>query len=180
MTLTEKALCFAILAHKEQVRKSDGSPYVAHPIMVGMLVKEFGFSEAVVAAAFTHDVLEDTLVTRADLAAELGEEVAAIVGAVSENKELPWEERKAQYVAAVVAADEAVKAVSVADKIHNAETILNDYEAKGRAVWEVFNRGKEKKMWFEELLYTELTTVWQHPLLERYGTVIQKLQALEG
>ncbi|MCA9339806.1 MAG: HD domain-containing protein, partial [Candidatus Saccharibacteria bacterium] len=104
MTLTEKALRLATAAHKDQVRKSDGSPYITHPVMVGMLLKEYGFSEAVVAAGFTHDVLEDTSVTREELAAKLGEDVAVMVDGVSEDKDLSWEARKERYVAGVVAA----------------------------------------------------------------------------
>ncbi|USN88979.1 MAG: bifunctional (p)ppGpp synthetase/guanosine-3',5'-bis(diphosphate) 3'-pyrophosphohydrolase [Candidatus Nomurabacteria bacterium] len=179
MTLTEKALRLATAAHKDQVRKSDGSPYITHPVMVGVLLKEYGFSEAVVAAGFTHDVLEDTSVTREELAAKLGEDVAVMVDGVSEDKDLSWEARKERYVAGVVAAGEGVRAVSIADKIHNAESILNDYEHKGRAVWNVFNRGKAKKLWFEELLYTELKKDWEHPLLERYGRLIEQLKGLE-
>lgn len=179
MTLTEKALRLAVTAHKEQLRKTDGSPYVAHPIMVGMLLKEYGFSEVVVAAGFTHDVLEDTSVTRAELVEALGEEVARIVDGVSEEMSLEWEVRKEQYVCGVAKADESIKAVSIADKIHNAESVISDYEIKGKDVWQPFNRGKDKKIWFEELLYTEVKKTWEHPLLERYGTVIDRLKELE-
>ena len=179
MTLTEKALRLAIAAHKEQVRKSDGSPYAAHPIMVGMLLKEYGFNEVTVAAAFTHDVLEDTAVSRDALAAELGEEVAKIVDGVSEDMSLEWEVRKEAYAKGVAAADEATKAVSIGDKIHNAESVISDYEYKGKDVWKPFNRGKDKKIWFEELLYTEVRKTWEHPLLERYAAAIEKLKGLE-
>ena len=122
MTLTEKALRLAIVAHKDQVRKSDGSQYVAHPIIVGMILKEYGFNEAVIAAAFTHDVLEDTPVSREEIVVQLGEEVAQIIDGVSEDKSLEWEVRKENYAKAVAAADEATKAVSMADKVHNAES----------------------------------------------------------
>jgi len=179
MTLIEKALRLAIVAHKDQVRRSDGSPYVAHPIMVGMLLKEYGFTDEVIAAGFTHDVLEDTAVTRIELAEILGNEVTRIVEGVSEDKSLQWEIRKEAYANAVAASDEAIKAVSVADKIHNAESILSDYESKGKDVWKPFNRGKDKKIWFEELVYTELKKTWNHPLLDRYRKMIEQLKQLE-
>jgi (p)ppGpp synthase/HD superfamily hydrolase len=179
MTVKEKALRLALVAHKEQVRKSDGSPYAAHPIMVGLLLQEYGFSETAVAAAFVHDVLEDTEMTREELAAELGAEIAAIVDGVSEDTSLVWEERKEQYVQGVAHADEATKAVSIADKIHNAESVISDYETKGKDVWQPFNRGKDKKIWFEELLYTAVQKTWDHPLLYRYQAAIEKLKKLE-
>ena len=157
MTLTEKALRLAIVAHKDQVRKSDGSQYVAHPIIVGMILKEYGFNEAVIAAAFTHDVLEDTPVSREEIVVQLGEEVAQIIDGVSEDKSL----------------------VSIADKVHNAESVIADYEIKGKEVWKPFNRGKEKKIWFEELLYAEVRKTWEHPLLERYKVSIERLKRLD-
>ena len=95
MTLTEKALRLATAAHKDQVRKSDGSPYITHPVMVGMLLKEYGFSEAVVAAGFTHDVLEDTSVTREELAAIDEEIVLGALGPVQPGKSHCFED---QYI----------------------------------------------------------------------------------
>ena len=179
MELKEKALRFAIVAHKEQLRKSDNSPYVAHPIMVGMLLAEYGFDEAVIAAAFVHDVLEDTDMTREQLSEELGEDIATIVTSVSEDMSKEWEVRKEAYAKSVAEADEATRAVSIADKIHNAESVISDYEYKGKDVWLPFNRGKAKKIWFEELLYNEVRAVWEHPLLDRYKLAIEKLKTLD-
>ena len=180
MNIIEQALRVAVTAHRDQVRKSDGSPYVAHPIMVGFILKTYGFSDEVVAAAFVHDVLEDTSVTESEFTMELGSTVARIVTGVSEDKSMPWEERKAAYAAALATADESVKAVSIADKIHNAESIINDYASKGNAVWDPFSRGKETKLWFEELVYSELSKDWSHPLLERYRKAIDRLHTLGG
>jgi (p)ppGpp synthase/HD superfamily hydrolase len=179
MTLTEKALRVAAVAHKEQVRKTDGSPYVVHPIIVSLILKEQGFDEVVVAAAITHDVLEDTTTTREELVLALGEEVAVIVDGVSEDMTLEWEARKEAYVQVVSTGANSIKAVSIADKIHNAESIINDYLTVGATVWESFNRGKAKKIWFEELLYKEVHKTWDHPLLERYKIAIEKLKSLE-
>jgi len=146
MTLTETALRIATAAHQDQVRKSDGSPYIIHPVMVAFILKEHGFREEVIAAGLCHDVLEDTQVTQDELVAALGEEIVQMIAGVSENKSLEWEERKMQYTNTVAAADEETKAVSIADKIHNAESISTDYADKGAAVWDAFNRGKEKKL----------------------------------
>jgi len=178
MTLTEQALRLAVVAHKEQLRKSDGSPYISHPIMVAMLLQQYGFDEITVAAGLTHDVLEDTAVTESELRAALGDEVVNYVNAVSEDTSLEWEDRKERYVAAVAAASVGAKAVCIADKIHNAESVISDYAQKGKAVWSVFNRGKAKKLWFEELVYTEVSKTWQHPLLDRYRTAIDQLHTL--
>ena len=178
MDIYETALKIAIRAHAGQVRKHDGSAYINHPIMVGKILERAGFSEAVVAAGLVHDVLEDTSVTEGELRSELGDGVVDIVLAVSEDKNLPWEERKEKYVKTVVAGGESVWAVSVADKIHNARDLICFHETHGPESWKVFNRGKEKKVWFEKLVYSELSKVWQHPLLDEYFTYITKIEAL--
>jgi guanosine-3',5'-bis(diphosphate) 3'-pyrophosphohydrolase len=178
MNLYETALKVAVKAHAGQVRKHDSIPYVYHPIMVARFVEQAGFHERVVAAALVHDVLEDTDVTEAELRQQLGDNVVNIVTAVSEDKGLPWEERKEQYVKSVVAGGEDVWAVSVADKIHNAQDLVQFHQAVGRDAWNVFNHGKEKKIWFEKLLYTELEKVWKHQLLDIYATKIIELEAL--
>jgi len=147
--------------------------------MVGMMLKEYGFSEEIVAAGFTHDVIEDTSVTEAELRSALGDTVCDYVMAVSEDVDVPWEERKELYVKAVVAASDGAKAVCIADKIHNAESLLNHYSEQGTAVWNVFSKNKVKKIWFEELVYTEVSKVWQHPLLDRYRKAIDQLHTLE-
>jgi (p)ppGpp synthase/HD superfamily hydrolase len=178
MNFYETALKLAVKAHDGQKRKHDGSAYVTHPIMVARIVEQAGFPEVVVSAALVHDVLEDTDVSEAELRQQLGDEIVDIVTAVSEDTSLPWEERKEAYVRSVAAAGEAVWVVSVADKIHNAGDLIEFHAAAGPDAWKVFNRGKDKKIWFEKLLYTELKKVWQHPLLDTYAVKISELEAL--
>ena len=178
MNLYEKALKIAIEAHNGQTRKHDGSAYVAHPIMVSRIIEVAGYAEASVVAGLVHDVLEDTTVSEGELRDELGDEVVDIVLAVSEDKTLDWEERKEAYVRQVIAAGESVWIVSVADKIHNADDFIDFYVTDGAHAWTVFNRGKEKKIWFEELLHSELIKVWQHPLLDTYHERIATLKTL--
>ena len=178
MDLYQRALKIAIEAHKGQIRKHDGSPYVAHPIMVGRILERTGFSEVIVAAGLTHDVLEDTPITEPELRVLLGDAVVDIVTAVSEDQSLEWEARKEKYVSTVVAAGESAWAVSVADKIHNAQDFITFHAIAGPACWSVFNRDKVKKIWFEKLVHAELRKVWQHPLLDTYATLIETLESL--
>lgn len=180
MSLYETALKIAVTAHREQVRKHDNAPYVYHPIMVARIVERAGFGDIPVAAALVHDVLEDTTTTESELREKLGDEVVDIVTAVSEDKALEWEERKELYVKTVVAAGEAVWAVSVADKIHNADDFIAFHGVSGVVAWSVFNRGKEKKLWFERMLHEALCEVWNHPLLELYADKIAQMELLEA
>lgn len=178
MTLTEQALAIALRAHGGQVRKTDDSPYIIHPIMVSQLLARHGFSDVVCAAALVHDVLEDTNVAEEALRAALGEEVVQIVLKVTEDKSLRWEERKQQYCDVVRAGSEAVKAVSIADKIHNLESLLDAYDRHGQALWQAFNRGKTEKLWFEENMLGMLKESWEHPLVLRYEALVLKMREL--
>lgn len=178
ISLYQQALTIAVAAHKEQVRKTDGSPYVVHPIMVAKIVETYGFREEVVAAALVHDVLEDTSVTEAELRAELGDVIVNIVTAVSEDKEKDWKARKVEYIEQVVAADEATKVVSVADKIHNAQSLIHFHTKIGNAAWDVFSKPRAEKLWFERSLLKALQAVWQHPLLKEYEQLVIKMEAL--
>jgi (p)ppGpp synthase/HD superfamily hydrolase len=178
MTLIEQATRVAVVAHKDQVRKSDGSPYVVHPIMCAMLLQRHGFPEVVVAATLVHDVLEDTPVTEEELRRELGNEVVDLVCMVTEDKSLEWRARKERYVDMVRNTSEGVKAVSLADKIHNMCSLLDAYEAEGPMLWGKFNRGKEDKLWFEESMLAMFRETWDHPLIEEYAVLIEKMHAL--
>ena len=79
--LLERARVFATAAHAAvgQTRKYTGEPYVVHPLEVANIVLSVGGTEAMVAAAMLHDVLEDTGVTFDLLEDEFGEEVAQLV-----------------------------------------------------------------------------------------------------
>ncbi len=177
MTGIEQALQLAVRAHAGQVRKTDNTPYIIHPVMVAHLLTTAGATKEVVMAALLHDVLEDTTVTRDEVLTVAGQAVVDIIDSVTEDKTLPWEERKAAYVQQVVAGGESVWLVSVADKIHNAESLLDYIATVGDEAWSAFNRGKESKMWFEKSLHEALGQVWQHPLLDTYGALITQLEA---
>ena len=74
MTLIEKAFLAALEAHEGQERK-DGPPFIVHPVMVTLILAQHGAGERVLAAALTHDVLEDTRFGEDRLRKELGNEV---------------------------------------------------------------------------------------------------------
>src|SRR5580765_8807774 len=80
-TLELRARVFATAAHAAvgQVRKYTGEPYINHPAAVAEIVRAVPHSEAMLAAAWLHDVVEDTKVTYADIKAEFGEDVAVLV-----------------------------------------------------------------------------------------------------
>jgi len=91
INLIEKAARVAILAHANQKRKTEDLPYIIHPFMVALKLAKYNFPDEVIAAALTHDVLEDTDFDQENLKKELGDKVYEIVKAVTCDATLPWE-----------------------------------------------------------------------------------------
>ncbi len=177
-TLIEKAMTLAERAHAGQTRKEAPIPYIVHPVSVALILARHGFSDEVVAAALVHDVVEDTPVSADEIRAELGEEVAELVAPVTHNDSLSWDEKKKAYIEAVRQAPEGVKALSVADKIANAHSLLTAYEEQGIGVWKYFNAGRDKKLWFENAMLEMLQETWKHPLVDEYAALVAQLNQL--
>lgn len=178
-SIIEKAMRIAILAHKDQLRKCDDLPFIIHPFMVAMKLAKYNFSDTIIAASLVHDVLEDTDYPEENLRLELGDEVMEIVKAVTNNNTLTWEEKKIRYVETVRTGLEGAKAVAVADKIHNLESLFQAYAKQGAGVWKNFNRGKEKKLWFENEVLKMLKETWEHPMIAEYESLLEQAKNLE-
>jgi (p)ppGpp synthase/HD superfamily hydrolase len=139
-------------------------PVMAHVTAVAFTVQRAGWEDEVVAAAFLHDVLEDGNRFRqgmpaGQLAALVGEDVTALVAAVTEPKRdaagnpLPWRVRKDAYLEALAAGPPGAAAISLADKLHNAWT-MNESFAAGIDVFtaapgrRALSAGPERQRWF--------------------------------
>jgi (p)ppGpp synthase/HD superfamily hydrolase len=148
--LLERAVRFASAAHRHQMRKGSAVPYISHPVQVAWILVRAGFTdETWLTAAVLHDVVEDCGVTLEELRREFSPEVAEIVAGLSEQKcdehgrRRPWEDRKREHLAVLAAAPRAVRAVALADKLHNLETMALDLAA-GEPVWERFTAPRER------------------------------------
>ncbi len=127
--IVERARVFATAAHAAvgQTRKYTGEPYVVHPIEVSELVASVGGTEAMVAAALLHDVLEDTEVTVDVLEEQFGSEVADLVlwlTDISKPEDGNRSTRKALDRQHSAAAPAAAQTIKVADLISNTRTIV--------------------------------------------------------
>ena len=81
-SLTSRALKFAIEAHGD-TRRKDGILYINHPIAVANMVRENGYCDECIAAAYLHDVVEDTKYTLEDIAKAFTGKVAHLVDCAS-------------------------------------------------------------------------------------------------
>lgn len=153
MTIVEKAKKFAATAHASinQVRKYTNEPYIVHPAEVARTVLSVPHSEAMLAAAWLHDVVEDTPVTIEEIHAEFGEEVAELVGwltDVSTKADGNRAVRKAIDRAHTAAAPAEAQTVKIADLLSNSRSILEHdlnfgavYLAEKALLLEVLTKG---------------------------------------
>ena len=158
MTIEEKALEFAITAHKGQVRKSEpDKPMIFHPINVGNILKEYGFDSNVIAAGYLHDVVEDTKHTFDDIKNEFGEDIESLVyGASEPDKSLSWDERKKHTIEYIKNLDIRHKAVVCADKISNLEDLYHLFGKTGHVDFSKFKRGYDDQYWYYSEVYKSL------------------------
>ena len=80
--LLRRAWAVGAAAHAGQTRKS-GEPYITHPVAVAGVLAEQKVDVETLVAAILHDTIEDTPLTREQLAAEFGETVAELVDGVT-------------------------------------------------------------------------------------------------
>ncbi len=160
MPLSERfdaALVLAASLHRRQARKASGVPYVAHLLSVASLVLEDGGSEDMAIAALLHDAAEDQggEETLAIIAEAFGVPVARWVRQASDTLSLPkpeWEMRKQHHLAEIPRADREARLIMLADKVHNARSILADHARVGSEVWERFSAPRERTIWYYEAL----------------------------
>lgn len=97
MSLIIRAAQFAAHAHAGQTRKYNGAPYVTHPGRVAARAAvRPDATEELVAAAFLHDVLEDTPTGSGELRDLFGDKVAALVLELTAPSELVYKGREAE------------------------------------------------------------------------------------
>ena len=116
--LTLAALAFASRAHDGDTRDGDGAPFILHPLEVASLLSSCGCRDEVTAAAVLHDTLEDTEATGDQLRSEFGNDVARLVGLLTEDARIEdLRERKSALRSQIEAADEDVAKIYAADKL---------------------------------------------------------------
>ncbi len=138
-----QALEFAARAHQGQVRKSElDTPYISHPFAVGIILLKAGFDEDVIIAGILHDCIEDTAATPTEITTLFGPRVAELVQEVTEDKTLPYQERKAGYLEHLRTASLEARAISAADLLANRMSILAELKA-GNNPWQYFSMSPE-------------------------------------
>lgn len=125
-----KAYDFAVAAHAGQTREN-GSPYVTHAIQVAEIVAQWKADRDTVIAALLHDVLEDTSVTKEEIAMKFGRKAALLVEGITKftnadlSPDLPLD-RKIETLRKlfdIMRLDMRSILIKLADRLHNVRTI---------------------------------------------------------
>ena len=136
ISLIEKAFKVADKAHTGQVRKS-GEPYIIHPLYVAIILADLEMDKETIAAGLLHDVVEDTILTKEEIEAQFGADVALLVDGVTklqklklsgnykektpEQLEMQAENLRKMFLA--MAKDIRVILIKLADRLHNMRTL---------------------------------------------------------
>ena len=183
-----RAYRFAEERHQGQERHS-GEPYITHPLGVARIVAGLGLDVETIQAALLHDVVEDTGATLADVEAEFGAPVAAMVDGVTKLTRIHFEsqeERQAENYRKLIismSSDIRVLLVKLSDRLHNMRTLSymskSKQMQKARETLEVYaplahRLGIHSLKWeLEDLSFAAL-----HP--KRYAEIQQMVNQRRG
>ena len=123
-----RAYHYAEQAHSGQKRAS-GEAYFIHPCAVAKILMELGLDSATVAAAFLHDVIEDTPVTEEDIRTNFGEEILELVSGVTKLDKIVFKSREEEEaenfrkIFVAMAKDIRVIIIKLADRLHNMRSL---------------------------------------------------------
>jgi (p)ppGpp synthase/HD superfamily hydrolase len=156
--LVERARMFATAAHAAvgQLRKYTFEPYIVHPAEVVQILKTRPHDPEMVAAAWLHDVVEDTGVSIEVIRAEFGSKVSDLVGwltDVSRPEQGNRATRKAIDRAHTASAPAEAQTIKLCDLISNTRSIVEHdaefarvYLAEKRLLLEVMTKADPELM----------------------------------
>ena len=134
-----EAYRFSEAAHAGQIRQS-GDPYISHPLAVAEILADWHLDGQALVAALLHDVMEDTSVTKTEIADTFGRPVAELVDGLSKLDKIEFqsaEDAQAENfrkMLLAMARDVRVILIKLADRLHNMRTLGAVSAAKRRRV----------------------------------------------
>ncbi|MCL1138029.1 bifunctional GTP diphosphokinase/guanosine-3',5'-bis pyrophosphate 3'-pyrophosphohydrolase [Shewanella pneumatophori] len=126
--LLKQAYQVARDAHEGQMRTS-GEPYITHPVAVARILADMRLDHETLMAALLHDTIEDTPVTKEELAELFGESIAELVEGVSKLDKLKFRDKKEaqaenfRKMMMAMTQDIRVILIKLADRTHNMRTL---------------------------------------------------------
>jgi (p)ppGpp synthase/HD superfamily hydrolase len=135
-------------------------------------------------AALLHDAIEDQAHgnpdrLRAEIRRRFGDEVLRIVEACTDTDQEPkpeWRRRKELYIERLRKEDAAAQLVAIADKLHNARTMLADYRVLGDDLWCRFNAPREDQVWYLRSVAAAVGEGVPRAMLAELEEIVERLQ----
>jgi myo-inositol-1(or 4)-monophosphatase len=177
-----KAIIYAVNAHRGTYRKGSSTPYILHPIEAATIVSTMTNDCSLIAAALLHDVIEDTEITYEDLKQEFGL-IADLVEIESENKrknkppEETWHIRKKETIEFFMnKAQKESKIIALGDKLSNMRSIYRDYQAIGDDLWEKFHeKNKTEQGWYYKSMVEALKDLKEYQAYQEFKRLVYKV-----
>ncbi|MBE6134109.1 MAG: HD domain-containing protein [Erysipelotrichaceae bacterium] len=141
----DKAIVFAVNAHKNVERRAKGFPYVVHPLEAMAIASTMTNDQEVLAAAALHDVVEDTDITIDEIGKEFGGRVAELVALESDNmdpeyhKGISWKDRKVLGFKRIKGSSRDAQIVALGDKLSNMRAIYIDWQKYHEKIFDRFH-----------------------------------------
>lgn len=126
--IVKKAYEYADILHQGQKRQS-GEPYISHPLNVAYILADMHADKDTICAGLLHDTLEDTNITKEDIAHDFNQVVANLVDGVTKLAKMNFSSKQAQNYANTrkiitgITEDVRIIIIKLADRLHNMRTL---------------------------------------------------------
>ena len=133
--IVKKAYEYADALHKCQMRQS-GEPYIIHPLNVAYILAEMHADKDTICAGLLHDTLEDTNITKEDIAHDFNQNIANLVDGVTKLAKMNFSSKQDQNYANTrkiitgITEDVRIIIIKLADRLHNMRTLSFKSEFK--------------------------------------------------
>jgi (p)ppGpp synthase/HD superfamily hydrolase len=156
--------------HKGQVRKYSGVPYVEHPRAVVGILQAVGVEdEDILAAAYCHDLLEDTEVPSSVLEHQIGLTATLLVGSLTRPKQISKEGWASHFINTATGPGMLIK---MADRIHNSY----DFCIAGKKEYALKYFYAYTALFSEIIRFNTLPANWVCGMRERWDNTEARLQ----
>lgn len=135
LEIVKKAYYYAEELHRGQKRQS-GEDYIVHPLNVAYILAEMHADKDTICAALLHDTLEDTEITKEQIAKDFNETVSYLVDGVTKISRMNFSTKEEQNMANTrkiitsMRNDIRIIIIKLADRLHNMRTLQYKSEYK--------------------------------------------------
>ena len=135
LEIVKKAYYYAEELHRGQKRQS-GEDYIVHPLNVAYILAEMYADKDTICAALLHDTLEDTEITKEQIAKDFNETVSYLVDGVTKISRMNFSTKEEQNMANTrkiitsMRNDIRIIIIKLADRLHNMRTLQYKSEDK--------------------------------------------------